>query len=599
MADLYSFVDAVDELKNKIQLLEASIIRISVQTTECGIFIKQPTRSPNILKHLPNNLEPLGGADKDLHMGVTSYSAFISVQISRGVEKLVEIEALKPATMDAGDRDTCLPGTRVDILKNLIDSLTDPSLPPGHNVIWLRGPAGSGKSTILNTVAQHFSELRRRGAFLFWDRNDPLDGEPLCVIRTLAFQLARFNPSFAVKMAEQIEKLPDITTSALDMQFKHLLEAPLAELAAELDLGPIVIVLDALDECGTMETRTKLLRALSEGLARLPSTFRFLIASRDEPDIGAALSRLGVDVRDVPIGDESTSSDIKLLFQQRLTCSADAFVGHGLSSNWPGDPVIRQLVALSRGLFIWASTTIRFLESGFPEERLKKVLSASVQAPSHAGLDNLYRVALTHPFDSYDENKLKAVHSILGAIVVAREQLTDWQLSQLLGLELGKVQVVLSRLQSLLQGGRGRPVQVLHTSFTDFLCDSKRCQDPQWHINTPVHHLDLASGCLQVMKRDLKFNICGIETSYYRNREIEGIQQRIDRAITPALTYASEYWADHLGFGSMSEPGPHPLVDAVMNFINRQFLYWIEVFSVKDRMFMIPSILRKAASWAK
>ena len=41
MADLYSFVDVVDGLENKIKSLENVIIRISVQTTECGIFIKQ------------------------------------------------------------------------------------------------------------------------------------------------------------------------------------------------------------------------------------------------------------------------------------------------------------------------------------------------------------------------------------------------------------------------------------------------------------------------------------------------------------------------------------------------------------------------------
>ena len=41
MADLYSFVDAVDGLENKIKSLEEIIIRISIQTTECGIFIRQ------------------------------------------------------------------------------------------------------------------------------------------------------------------------------------------------------------------------------------------------------------------------------------------------------------------------------------------------------------------------------------------------------------------------------------------------------------------------------------------------------------------------------------------------------------------------------
>ena len=514
----------------------------------------------------------------------------------------VEIEALKrlkPAEMDAGAREMCLPGTRAEILNSLFDSLTDPQLPPGHNVIWLRGPAGSGKSTILNSVALHFSELRRRGAFLFWDRNDPLNGDPLRVIRTLAFQLAHFNHIFGAKIAARIEESPLIVTFPLDMQFRNLLEEPLEELASALDPGPIVIVLDALDECGTAETRRGLLRTLSEGFARLPGMYRLLIASRDEPDINAALSRLNVDVWDARIGDGSTSSDIKLLFQQRLANNADAFVGRHLPSDWPGELVTQRLVDLSGGLFIWASTTIRFIESGFPDERLAKVLSASAHGPSHARLDDLYRVALTHPFNSYDEDELHAAQSILGAIVVTREQLTDEQLSRLLGLERRHVQEVLSRLQPLLRGGHGRPVQVLHTSFTDFLCDVQRCQDPRWHIRKPVHHLDLASGCFQVMRQDLKFNICGIETSYYRNKEIEGIEERVDQAIMPMLMYACRYWAEHLAFGSVSAPDPHPLADAIMDFIKRRLLYWIEVFSLKDQMSMVSVILRNAASWAR
>ncbi|KAF8328266.1 uncharacterized protein EI90DRAFT_2926916, partial [Cantharellus anzutake] len=260
--------------------------------------------------------------------------------------------------MNAGNRDTCLPGTRVAILENLIDSLTDPS---GPNIIWFRGPAGSGKSTILNSVAQHFSELRRCGAFLFWDRNDPVNSDPLRVIHTLAFQLARFNPIIGAELAAHIENSPGISTSSLDMQFKHLLEEPLTKLAGNRDMGPIVIVLDALDECGTAGTRRNLLRTLSEGLARLPSMFRLLIASRDEHDIHAALSRLDVGVRGAPIDDESTSSDIKLLFQQRLASHTDTFAKHRLPSDWPTQPIIDKLVTLSGGLFIWASTTIRFI----------------------------------------------------------------------------------------------------------------------------------------------------------------------------------------------------------------------------------------------
>jgi len=498
--------------------------------------------------------------------------------------------------MGAADRERCLPGTRLDTLQDLFIALIHPN--PENNIIWLRGPAGCGKSTILNTLAHYFDQLHRQGAFLFWDRNDTDSSEPHRVIHTLAHQLARFDPMFARELAKRINKWPRVTDSSLDSQFQCLLQEPLSALMTTRHFGPIVVVLDALDECGTPESRRHLLNTLSAGFAKLPKVFRVLIASRDEPDIYAALSPLKPDVRYAPMGDEPTSLDIQLLFQKRLASDASAFLSYGLPPEWPGVDVIRKLVTLSGGLFIWASTTVRFIEHGFPSERLNKVLHTS-HASSHTKLDDLYRVALTHPFRSYEESEHKAVHSILGAILVAREQLTEEQLSQLLGLAIDTVRNVLLRLQPLLQGGRGQPVWVLHTSFIDFLCDIGRCQDPKWHVITSVHHLDLASRCLRIMEQNLKFNICGIETSYYSNNELEGIQERVDQAITPALMYACQHWASHLESGTAQKEGSHPLADPVRSFVTRRLLYWIEVFSVKGRMSMIPAILRKASSWAK
>ena len=501
---------------------------------------------------------------------------------------------LEPVKMDTGARETCLPGTRRNFLNNLVNYLTDPGLPPGRNIIWLRGPPGSGKSVLLNTVAQHFSELRRRGAFLSWDRNNPPNDDPLQVFRTLAFQLANFNSTFAAGLVAQIEKLLD-AASPLNTQFQRLVGEPLAKLARDHGLGPVVIVLDGLDEFGTAGSRRKLLNVLSTGLAKLPATFRVLIASQDDPDIRTALSSIRVDTWDVPIGDEPTASDISQFFRQ---CFNKIISTHDLPPNWPGEQVVRRLVDLADGLFIWASTAVRLIESGDPEEMLSQVLEVSERDPS---LDALYRLALTHLFRTSDESKLNDVRSILGGIVAAFEQVTDEQISQLLGLKLGTVQDILSQLRPFMHRDPGRPIQLWHASLNDFLCHPKRRQDMPWLfglIDTRPHYHDkLTSGCLQVMEQDFKFNICGIETSYYRNKEIDGIRERVDRAITPALMYACRYWADHLEFGSASRP--HPLVNAVVNFINRQFLYWIEVLSVKGQMSMIPGILSKVADWTK
>ena len=485
----------------------------------------------------------------------------------------------------------------MDILRDLFTSLACPNAK--RNILWLRGSAGSGKSTILNTLAHYFVQLRRLGALISWDRNNPDNSEPHRAIHTIAQQLALFHPLFACELDMWMKQWPRVAEYSLDLQFQYLLQEPLTALAATHNSGPIVIILDALDECGTSESRRQLLNTLSAGLAKLPNVFRLLIASRDEPDIHDALSRLNPLSYDVIVGDESTSLDITLLFQTRLANNNDAHLNRRLQPDWPGADVIQRLVTLSGGLFIWASTTIRFIESGPREARLKTILGASEHGPSHAKLDNLYRVALIHSFDSYISNELEYAHSVIGAIVVARVQLTDQQLSALLGLEVDVVQDVLSRLQPLLQGGRGQPARFLHASFIEFLCDPERCQDARWHVNTPVHHLDLASHCLQVMKQDLKFNICGVETSYRRNNEIEGIQERVARTITPVLMYASQYWADHLESGSTPEADLHPFVDVVNNFFTHRFLYWIEVFSLKEQMSMIPPILRKMINWAK
>ena len=498
--------------------------------------------------------------------------------------------------MDLTNRNACLPETRMDILQDLFISLTVPN--PRRRIIWLHGQAGSGKSTILNTLARCFSKLHRRGAFLFWDRNDAVNSDPGRVIRTLAYQLARFNPIYADTLASLVNADPDIMKSSLDEQFLSLLQEPLVTLAEEHDLGPVIIILDALDECGTVETRRNLLDVLSSRLAKLPQIFRFLIASRDEPEIRVSMSRLDIDEKDLLINNESTKLDLVRLFRRRLVSNAPCFAGNLLPSDWPGDENLRQLVDLAQGLFIWASTTIRFIESGPPEDRLKKVLDAKAHGEPHRKLDRLYQIALADPFNSHDGDERNTVRSILGAIAVAREPLTDESLSQLLGLGLGRVHGILSRLRPLLRWDKGKPAQPLHTSFTDFLCDSQRCDDRQWHINIPSHHYNLASVCFQLMERDLRFNICGVETSHRPHGEIEGIQERIGQAITRALMYASQYWADHLELGSLSRPDLN-LADEAKDFVNNKLLYWIEVFSLTNQMSKISGILRKAADWAK
>ncbi|KAJ7873687.1 hypothetical protein B0H13DRAFT_1633377, partial [Mycena leptocephala] len=70
--------------------------------------------------------------------------------------------------MDGSLHEVCLPGTRRDILASIIEWLVMPS--DNSNLLWLYSVAGAGKSTISTTVAEHFRNLHRLGAFLHFDR---------------------------------------------------------------------------------------------------------------------------------------------------------------------------------------------------------------------------------------------------------------------------------------------------------------------------------------------------------------------------------------------------------------------------------------------
>ncbi|KZP16029.1 hypothetical protein FIBSPDRAFT_934889, partial [Athelia psychrophila] len=302
MEALYSFVGDLDSLPGKIKQLEHAIVPILAQTTECALFFREYTgrgfvgrfldqATSNHNQTIKNLSATLTQLHNDLNSGVQLHTAFMSSYTRDGVDKLLKSDILKvlhPARMNAAERPMCLPGTTQDRQNEIIDWLMNPS-DRNQNVLWLRGAAGLGKSTLATTIAEHFRGLQRRGAFLFFDRNSPIESSPSRVISTLAHQLAEHDESVRSAVSAAIERDPQLATTPLITQFKLLLCAPLSAASIRI-AGPIIIVIDALDECGDANSRRLLLRLLSSpDFATLPSQFRFLITSRSEPDIEGAL----------------------------------------------------------------------------------------------------------------------------------------------------------------------------------------------------------------------------------------------------------------------------------------------------------------------
>ncbi|KAJ7108177.1 WD40-repeat-containing domain protein, partial [Mycena epipterygia] len=86
--------------------------------------------------------------------------------------------------------------------------------------------------------------------------------------------------------------------------------------------------------------------------------------------------------------------------------------------------------------------------------------------------------------------------------------------------------------------------------------------------------------CLQVLNRELQFNIGGLEDSRTLNADVEKLSDRIQTHISPHLMYAAQFWSDHL----QDVDPDQEILSELKEFIEHHFLYWLEVLSLRDQV---------------
>ena len=266
---------------------------------------------------------------------------------------------MRNAGYQAGHHDKCLPGTRESILQNIVIWAKNPQ---SQNVFWLNGLAGTGKSTI----AQSFSEVVAADGLLgasFFCSRDYLDRRELKnIFPTLAHQLACRYPQFRSQVVASIKKDPTLAHASLISQLENLLVNPLSG----RDIS-CVIIIDALDECIDDQPASAILSVLGRFTKQLPLV-KFFITGRPEPRIrsGFRLPLLEPLTQIFLLhGVELTSvdNDIRLYLTQSLTTIVKQRSDLDLSDPWPRDDEIEALTRKSSGLFIFASTLVRFIAS--------------------------------------------------------------------------------------------------------------------------------------------------------------------------------------------------------------------------------------------
>ncbi|KAL5503922.1 hypothetical protein ACEPAH_7994 [Sanghuangporus vaninii] len=431
-------------------------------------------------------------------------------------------KVLKPElSPNISTRSRCLEETREGYLIQIMDFVSSETAP---NILWLSGAAGSGKSTVAVTVSDRCTKESHQPVHLFFEREK---SKPSSIVRTIAYELACRYPPVAREIIMSVKR--NIKDNELKDQFKDLLLDPLNAGADDV-VGPIVIILDALDESGGSVERRHFLRLLQTDFARLPPKVRILVTSRLEDDIEKLLSYRG-HILHVPLVHDSNEVGLYIKFEMKEELG-------DVAQDYNNE--IQVLCDAANGLFIWASTAVKMVQA--PVDPVDSLQFLVDNVRSLDGLDGLYATALKET--GIWQSRWRTVGTdILGLILVAKEAMTSAGIEAFLGLKKDGADPILRGLQSVVSYEPGKPIRLHHASFADYLLSSDRSGGKLWHIGETKQKQVVTERCFGIMAENLRFNICGIKTSFLRNKEDPGLKQRIEDAIGPHLDYACRFWA--------------------------------------------------------
>ncbi|KAF9786255.1 hypothetical protein BJ322DRAFT_775253 [Thelephora terrestris] len=513
---------------------------------------------------------------------------------------LNDFRCARQAEYRHGNRNRCLKGTRGTILDEIELWACDSYKAP---VYWLNGLAGTGKSTIAQTIAERLFVEGRLGASFFCSRDFEDRSDLRFIFPTLAVQLARTHTEFRSILVTLVRSDPEVAHESLYGQMNRLIVQPLVE--SEIST---VIVIDALDECKDDEPASAILSVLGQFVDQIPKV-KFFVTGRPEPRIrnGFRLPLLAkvTDVfvlHDVEPG--RVNSDIRLFYKHN--CSEVKSRQCGLD-DWPTEEQLDLLCERAAGLFIYAIATVRFidLKNMNPRKQLDRLIRSQesgsegkTKLGAGATLDSLYTTILREAFGDDDPENDPKVRSVLGAVILAANPLSPSAIAAILGFDdVADVYPLLSSVHSLLilQENFDHPVQPFHKSFPDYIVDPTRCTDSRFCVHPPDQHTELLIGCLELMNQRLERNMCKLPDGVI-NTEVKDLNWRAEQHIDKALEYACRSWHKHL---NDTRPAQKLKITPILHqFLEEKFLCWLEVLSVLGATREAVDAMERIEKWS-
>ena len=508
-------------------------------------------------------------------------------------------------------RAVCTRGTRERLLNNIVTWAEGSST---ESIYWLFGPAGTGKTTIAYTIARRFELATHEdtivlGGNFFSSRQFEETRFATRIIRTIVYHLALRCKAFAHALTHSGKF--DTVNQNVRAQLHGLLIGPWqasesTRLAGSSTPPPqYLIVIDALDEIDGTEGSEFLCDLLNVIKENRLNGLKFFATGRPDPNlvahVGSFADKQLYRLEEVPF--EEAQADIRTYLKTSLPRV--------------GDKAIEQVVTAAAGLFIYASTIVKYLGKHAAQEQrrlLKKLFSVPIPSQILPGatalLDNLYIQIVLHAFGDFEGDiRLHRLHTLFTFLctsertstsIVNELLLTDDFASDSASVAESNPAVAepsiaddtLQRLYAVLYT-ENNTVLCYHKSFPDFLFDRNRSKE--FWCNEAEHHRRLMGSCFRVMREGLRFNIANIESSFIFDRNNSKLPDAVKDNISPTLSYSCRNWDQHLSSIALSTSDPQHKI--LSEFLRCHALFWIEAMNLLESCGLCERMLRKASKW--
>ncbi|KAJ6011356.1 hypothetical protein N7451_002768 [Penicillium sp. IBT 35674x] len=564
------------------------------------------TLSSNTLRQVEREVQRLHG-----EMAESRYVIREAIGETKAVKNIQLLDCLATASGAAfnsyenRNKPQCLEDTQTRALERIQSWC----ISSDRSIYWLRGMAGTGKSTIARTFAA--ACLNRKslidgsplpdntclGASFFFDQNERDRNNPRNLFTTLCRGLADSFPGLKPEICKSLEMHPNIQNEMLINQWEHLILQPLLELDKHI-LTPLtcIIVIDAFDECETESESDidTILQLIARAQKLNTIHLKFFITSRPELDILSSFNAIIDDLHAAELNkvlvsrDKSApKDDITKFLEHEIAIIARRQM---LTAGWPGESKIQELAWKADGLFIYAATACRFLgDRRLTKERLKSRLDLLldgkvVERSPQKGLDDIYSRILQFSVvgDAIEEEKADIrdrFQVTVGAIVMLFEPLSANALSNMLSIPESTIRETLQSLLSVLSvSEKDTPIRLLHLSFRDFLLDPQRCVNENFWVSQKKKHSELAYACLDVLCRTLKQDVCCLND--FSSLAAEVSPSQLNQYLPAHVQYACRYWVDHFQRAGTEFKDYYQ----VHVFLKEHFLHWLEALSLLGKV---------------